>query len=109
MTHQQTEEEEDGIMKETQEKEEDKEDKATYIHKGGEGSKILFNFRSFAPADVIHVTVHQLVKDIGNYAFFECMELESILVPEGVQVVGERAFCECDSISMVELPITIRE
>ncbi len=48
------------------------------------------------------------VTKIGNYAFAECGELESIIIPESVESIGECAFEKCINLCSVKLPNGIR-
>ena len=44
------------------------------------------------------------VKSIGNYAFEDCIELTSIVIPEGVINIGSYAFSGCSRLSSISLP-----
>lgn len=53
------------------------------------------------------VTIPEGVTSIGDYAFYYCTPLESVIIPEGVVSIGERAFELCESLKTVSLPSTI--
>jgi hypothetical protein len=44
------------------------------------------------------------LKEIGDYAFQSCWNLNSIKFPEGLQVIGESAFGECSELKRVKIP-----
>ena len=45
-----------------------------------------------------NVTISNTVKEIGNYAFFECENIEQIIIPESVTVIDEGAFYGCSNL-----------
>ncbi len=49
-------------------------------------------------------TIPSTVTSIGNYAFFECSNLESITIPNGVTGIGECAFAYCYSLESITIP-----
>lgn len=53
------------------------------------------------------VTIPESVTSIGDYAFYYCTPLESVIIPEGVVSIGERAFELCEALKTVLLPSTI--
>ena len=44
------------------------------------------------------------VKCIGEWAFYCCKNLKSIIIPNSVTQIGERAFEYCESLKTVEIP-----
>lgn len=44
------------------------------------------------------------VREIGDYAFYGCSGLESIMIPEGVTAIGIAAFSRCSDLAQVTLP-----
>ena len=44
---------------------------------------------------------------IGNWAFYNCHELQSIAIPEGVTAVGYAAFYGCTYLADISLPSTV--
>ena len=52
----------------------------------------------------INVTIPSGVTKIGNYAFWNNTELETVVIPEGVKEIGASAFQDCESLVSVKLP-----
>lgn len=46
---------------------------------------------------------------VGDYAFYKCLNLKSVLIPNGVQKIGEDAFCQCKNIEYFNLPDSVNE
>lgn len=44
---------------------------------------------------------------IGNYAFFMCEKLTSIVVPEGITTIGKFAMASCSSLQTISLPSSV--
>ncbi len=44
---------------------------------------------------------------IGNMAFYECMSLTSVTIPENVTYIGAFAFCRCKNLSSVTIPESV--
>ena len=47
------------------------------------------------------------VTSIGEYAFYECDELTSIIIPNGIICIDTLAFFSCDSLVSVVIPDTV--
>ena len=45
---------------------------------------------------------------IGNWAFFQCLELQELVIPEGVTDIGKAAFYGCTYLKDVTLPESVR-
>ncbi len=48
------------------------------------------------------------LKEIGQYAFEDCIALEEIEIPEGVEEIGSRAFSYCENLTRIELPAGVK-
>ena len=44
------------------------------------------------------------LSSIGEYAFYKCSNLTSVILPNGVTSIGDYSFSECSSLLSVELP-----
>ena len=47
------------------------------------------------------------IKTIGNYAFYDCVDLMEITFPDTLLTLGDRSFSYCSSITSVELPSSL--
>ncbi|MDO5325378.1 MAG: leucine-rich repeat domain-containing protein [Clostridia bacterium] len=47
------------------------------------------------------------ILSIGNYAFFECNNLSSIIIPDTVKEIGYRAFSSCERIENLNIPDSV--
>ena len=47
--------------------------------------------------------------NIGNYAFYDCSALTSIVIPEGVTSIGEYAFSQCSALESIVIPEGLTE
>ena len=47
------------------------------------------------------------LKYINDSAFYDCINLQSIKVPEGVVRIGDSAFYGCDNMTLIDLPSTL--
>ena len=45
---------------------------------------------------------------IGNRAYYGCVNLTSVIIPEGVTRIGESAFAMCPNLSYVSIPSTVK-
>ena len=50
------------------------------------------------------VYVSQYIKSIGNSAFWNCDNLETVTLVYGVETIGDSAFSSCDSLISIDLP-----
>ena len=55
------------------------------------------------PTSVSYNEVEYTVDAIGEYAFFECPNLESVEIPNSVQTIGGRAFENCSALASVTI------
>ncbi len=53
------------------------------------------------------VNVSKGVTSIGDYAFYGCSYLTSIIIPEGVTSIGQEAFYSCSYLPFVTLPSSV--
>ncbi|MBE6553921.1 MAG: leucine-rich repeat domain-containing protein [Ruminococcaceae bacterium] len=45
----------------------------------------------------------------GSYAFFQCTELKSVVIPETVNVIGDGAFMLCEALERIVIPESVKE
>ena len=44
---------------------------------------------------------------LGDYAFYDCSRLKSVVIPSSVTSIGERAFYGCSKLTSVEIPSSV--
>ena len=59
------------------------------------------------PATVTHNSVTYSVTSIGDYAFYGCINLTAITIPEGVTSIGKVAFGNCSSLTSITIPESV--
>lgn len=59
-------------------------------------------------SSITSVTIPNTVKTIGNCAFYQCTELQSLLLYEGLQVIGDSTFTNCSSLKSVTVPTSVQ-
>ena len=47
------------------------------------------------------------LKEIGNYAFYKCVNLESVKIPYGVKKIGDHTFSYCESLTSINIPDSV--
>ena len=57
---------------------------------------------------VLAVRLGQSVTSIGNYAFYKCHYLTSVVIPTGVTSIGASAFQSCYSLKSIFIPASVR-
>lgn len=60
--------------------------------------------QAFANSSILTAKLPGTTEVIGDCAFINCLNLNSIILPEGLKTIGERAFEKCSSLVTVELP-----
>ena len=45
--------------------------------------------------------------EIGSYAFFDCTDLKTVVIPSTVTIIGDMAFAGCESLESIVLPPTV--
>lgn len=55
------------------------------------------------------ITIPDTVVSIGNYAFKNCKKLNNISIPESVTSIGDYAFSDCLSLTSIVIPYGVEE
>lgn len=53
---------------------------------------------------ITKVVIEDGITSIGDYAFSDCSNLESVNIPDGVTVIKQRAFLRCTNLQSVSIP-----
>lgn len=77
----------------------------------GEGEMFSFFFREDVPwhtsrKNIKTVEIDPRITTIANYAFYECVKLEKVVLPEGIHTIGKGAFKE-SGIADINFPSTL--
>ena len=59
------------------------------------------------PSSVTHSSTTYSVVSIGNYAFYKCSDLTSIIIPNSITTIGESAFEFCKNLTNITIPNTV--
>lgn len=60
--------------------------------------------KTFAGTSVNKVVIPDTVKEIGNYAFYNCKSLEEVVLPDGITQIGAAVFYGCSSLKKINWP-----
>ncbi len=60
-------------------------------------------------ASGIKYTIPSGVKSIGEYAFFKCTQISSVVIPEGVTSILANAFMDCANLKSVTIPSSVTQ
>ena len=55
----------------------------------------------------LEVEIGSVVTSIGEYAFYNCLGLKSVTIPEGVTSIGDSAFWDCSGLPSVTIPSSV--
>ena len=59
------------------------------------------------PESVTYNSSTYSVTSIGNYAFYDCTSLTSVVIGNSVTSIGERAFYYCSGLASIEIPNSV--
>jgi len=62
---------------------------------------------AFARSEFTSITIPDSVTSIGNYAFFECINLASVTIPNSVTSIEGYAFSGCSSLTSITIPDSV--
>lgn len=57
--------------------------------------------------DKLEVVLPKSLKEIGDYAFYDCKNLVSVNIPAGVTSIGNGAFHGCTSLTSITIPNSV--
>ena len=79
-----------------------------YIVQRG-GGKDYSAFKTFVDRSITEVTAEMLywATEIGNSAFYNCISLKSVDIPNGVTSIGSYAFYNCRALTSVTIPSSV--
>ncbi|MGN0223691.1 MAG: leucine-rich repeat domain-containing protein [Muribaculaceae bacterium] len=60
-------------------------------------------------ASIKSVIIPDCVTEIGDEAFHECKNMETIAIGQGIKKIGVRAFCNCSTLKSVVIPDSVTE
>ena len=69
-----------------------------------EGIAFIGDYAFEECTDLQSVTIPNSVTFIGNYAFYDCTGLTSVTIPENVTTIGNSAFESCRGLTAVKIP-----
>ena len=87
-----------------------------FVGDGGEHSDLGYVFgasvpdfaKGYYPPYLVQIDLLPTCKELGNYAFYECLSLTRITIPEGLSSVGVRAFAGCERLEELSLPASLK-
>ena len=72
-----------------------------------DGVTSIGDFAFYACDSLTSVVIPDSVTSIGDYAFEDCDSLTSIEIPDSVTSIGDSAFYDCDSMTSIEIPDSV--
>ena len=66
-------------------------------------------FENCRKLKTIHFAANSQLQTIGDWAFYNCHNLRSLVLPEGVTTVGDAAFYGCNYLTEITLPSTMQK
>lgn len=58
-------------------------------------------------AGCMNTKIPESVTGIGEYAFYDCSDLTSLVIPEGVESIGDYAFWGCSGLTTLSIPASV--
>lgn len=59
---------------------------------------------AFSESEIQNVSIPETLVEIGQNAFYNCLNLKEIYIPESVKTIGQCAFYECENLYRVNIP-----
>ena len=79
-----------------------------YVFYKGEERSILLKYNSDTPTVILPITFNDKSYDIREYAFYNDLWLESVVIPEGIDNIKVNTFYGCANLHNVTLPKSIK-
>lgn len=75
----------------------------------GSGYMESYKYDAYAPwfnyrEQIKNVVITSGVTNIGQYAFYECYNLETVEIPDTVAIIDYLSFCKCDKLTEITIP-----
>lgn len=64
---------------------------------------------AFRDSNMVSIEIMPGIISIGDQAFYNCFNLERVIIHEGLTSIGNLVFAECKNLTSIELPSTINE
>ena len=74
------------------------------ISGNGEMNNYLFAPWAEQADKIVSVSVSEGITRIGNFAFADCLNLKSVILPSTLKSIGENAFADCISLKEISIP-----
>ena len=58
-------------------------------------------------SQILSVVIGDGITHVGQFAFYQCTNLESVLIPDSVTSIGAHAFYGCSSLAEITLPASL--
>jgi hypothetical protein len=62
---------------------------------------------AYSETPIEHCVLAESIEEIGEYAFADCKQLESVIIPNGLKYIRKGAFEGCTALKSIELPSTV--
>ena len=67
-----------------------------------------FTVNEYEPGEYkVYIEDFDKLKKLKDFAFYECTDLMSIIIPNSVTTIGESAFYDCNSLTSVTIPNSV--
>lgn len=74
----------------------------------GEATVTAIGANAFKGTNIISVGLPETLREVGEYAFYQCEALENLNIAEGLVKTNKYSFGRCTSLTEVKLPTTLQ-